>query len=90
MSDDPHDPAFGRRTYDVEIARLQFQVLALQKENAELRLETAEELKALRGDIKELLEAWKSAKGVSTFVKWAASIVAAVALLVAASKGLKL
>ena len=79
MSDNADDSHFGRRDYDIELAHLRYQVTGLKEEVTELR-----------SDIKELLEAWKSAKGVSTFVKWAAGIVGSLAIIIAAAKGFKL
>lgn len=76
MTDPNQDHSTGRRSYDVEIAELKFQVHDLK-----------EEVKELRGDIKDLLEAWKSAKGISSFIKWAAGISIAVGVLSAKAKG---
>jgi len=37
-----------------------------------------EEVAALRGDIQVLLDAWRTAKGVVTFVKWLGGVATAV------------
>lgn len=63
-----------RRSYDAEIAQL-------KKELANTKEELKEEIKELQGDIKDLVEAWNAAKGLTTFIKWLASIAAAVVML---------
>ncbi len=70
------DNEFGRRTYDVEIAKLHFEIGSLKKEVEEMRT-----------DIKDLIEAWNSAKGMTSFVKWIASIAIAIGVIAAALKG---
>lgn len=78
MTDPTQDPhLLGRRTYDLEIAELRFQVHSLKEEVTELR-----------ADIRHLVEAWTAAKGMSSFVKWIAGIVGAVGIIYAASKGI--
>lgn len=67
---------YGRRNYDVEIAELKFQVKDLKEEVTELRL-----------DIKELVAAWKSAKGMTSFVKWLAGLVIALGIIAGSMKG---
>lgn len=93
----PTNETFGRRTYDVEITELRGQVIALQKENGDLRRELTEVLQELREDIrdirsdnKELLDAWKSAKGMTAFVKWIAGLTVAAGIILTAMKGYKL
>ena len=71
--------SLGRRNYDMEITKLEFQVNDLK-----------EEIKELKVDIKELVEAWNNAKGFTSFIKWAGSIFVAVATILAAVKGWKL
>ena len=46
------------------------------------------ELKAVRKDIKDLLDAWNTATGVVKFVKWLSTLMAAMALIYATIKGL--
>lgn len=45
-----------------------------------------EDVKALRQEVKDLLDAWRTATNVLAFVKWLAGIGAAVAFLWAAFK----
>ena len=45
------------------------------------------ELKAVRKDIKDLLDAWNTATGVVRFVKWLSTLVTALAVIFAAIKG---
>lgn len=48
----------------------------------EARVERLEnEIKELRGDIKGLVEAWNTARGITTFVKWLAGVATAVVFL---------
>lgn len=79
MSNSPETNAFGRRNYDVEITRLESKVENLQNEVKELRL-----------DIKDMVDAWKSAKGLTSFVKWISGILLAVGAIIAAAKGWKI
>ena len=46
------------------------------------------ELKAVRKDIKDLLDAWNTATGVVKFVKWLSTLMAAMAVIYATIKGL--
>ena len=46
------------------------------------------ELKAVRKDIKDLLDAWNTATGVVKFVKWLSTLTAAMAVIYATLKGL--
>ncbi len=46
------------------------------------------ELKAVRKDIKDLLDAWNTATGVVKFVKWLSTLMAAMAVIYATLKGL--
>ena len=46
-----------------------------------------EELKAVRKELKDLLDAWNTATGVVRFVKWLSTLVAAIAVITAAFKG---
>ena len=45
------------------------------------------ELKAVRKELKDLLDAWNTATGVVRFVKWLSTLVAAIAVITAAFKG---
>jgi hypothetical protein len=47
-----------------------------------------EELKAVRKELKELLEAWNTATGMVRFVKWLSTLMAALAVVYATIKGL--
>jgi hypothetical protein len=47
-----------------------------------------EELKAVRKELKELLEAWNTATGMVRFVKWLSTLMAALAVIYATIKGL--
>jgi hypothetical protein len=51
--------------------------------------ELKSEVKELRTDIKELIEAWNTAKGVTSFVKWLSGFIAASASVYAFLKGVK-
>lgn len=68
-----------RRSYDTEIARVKSELVDVH-----------EELKELRGDIKDLIEAWNTAKGITSFVKWLSGILVGVASIFAFVKGWKL
>lgn len=46
------------------------------------------ELKAVRKELKDLLEAWNTATGMVRFVKWLSTFATAVAVLYATVKGL--
>jgi hypothetical protein len=46
-----------------------------------------EDLKAVRKELKDLLDAWNTATGVVRFVKWLSTLVAAIAVITAAFKG---
>lgn len=48
--------------------------------------EMKSDLKELKGEVKELLEAWNTATGLLHFIKWSAGMIAAVGVLVAATK----
>lgn len=78
-----HHSEPGRRSYDLEIAELRFQMAAMREENKELR----DEIKELRFDIKSLVEAWNTAKGINQAVKWLAGIIIAVGAAIAVLKG---
>ena len=45
------------------------------------------ELKAVRKELKDLLDAWNTATGVVRFVKWLSTLVTAAAIIFAAFKG---
>jgi hypothetical protein len=45
------------------------------------------ELKAVRKELKDLLDAWNTATGVVRFVKWLSTLVTAGAIIFAAFKG---
>lgn len=75
MSRPEDSQSLGRRNYDVEITKLEFQVADLK-----------EEVKELRADIKDLIEAWKSAKGMTAFVKWIAGVIIALGVIAGAIK----
>lgn len=45
------------------------------------------ELKAVRKELKDLLDAWNTATGVVRFVKWLSTLVTAGAIIFAAVKG---
>jgi hypothetical protein len=47
-----------------------------------------EELKAVRKELKDLLEAWNTATGMVRFVKWLSTLMAALAVVYATIKGL--
>jgi hypothetical protein len=68
-----------RRAHDPRIAELNREIHDLKTEVAELR-----------GDIKDLIEAWNTAKGMTTFVKWLSSTVVACGTLYALFKGVRL
>jgi hypothetical protein len=60
------------------------------KDNAMLEADISdlrEEVAALRGDIKGLVEAWQTASGLAKFVKWVASIATAVGVIWVMMKG---
>lgn len=46
-----------------------------------------EELKAVRKELKDLLDAWNTATGVVRFVKWLSTLLTAFAVIFAAIKG---
>lgn len=48
-----------------------------------------EEMKEMRSDIKGLVEAWNTAKGMTSFVKWLSGIVVAAVSLYAIITGKK-
>lgn len=50
---------------------------ALQQEVESLKKEVAD----MRADIKDLVDAWNTARGVTAFVKWVGSIAAGAAIL---------
>ena len=60
----------------VEIALIRADLEAMQ-----------EDLKAVRKELKDLLDAWNTAAGVVRFVKWLSTLVAAIAVITAAFKG---
>lgn len=45
------------------------------------------ELKAVRQELKDLLDAWNTATGVVRFIKWLSTLVTALAVIFAAIKG---
>ncbi len=47
-----------------------------------------EELKAVRKELKDLLDAWNTATGMVRFVKWLSTFATALAVLYATVKGL--
>lgn len=49
----------------------------IRKEVESLKTEVQE----LRGDIKELVAAWNTAKGMTTFVKWVGSLAAGATII---------
>lgn len=55
--------------------------------NAEIE-ELREEIRALRLDVQDLMDAWRAANGVVRFVKWVSSLVVAVGVLWVAAKEL--
>ena len=61
----------------VEIALIRADLEAMQ-----------EELKAVRKDLKDLLDAWNTATGMVRFVKWLSTLMAALAVVYATIKGL--
>ena len=61
----------------VEIALIRADLEAMQ-----------EDLKAVRKELKALLDAWNTATGVVRFVKWLSTLVAAIAVITAAFKGI--
>ena len=61
----------------VEIALIRADLEAMQ-----------EELKAVRKDLKDLLDAWNTATGMDRFVKWLSTLMAALAVVYATIKGL--
>lgn len=61
-----------RRANDVEIAELKLQISELKEDVEKLRL-----------DIKDLVAAWNTAQGITSFIKWASGIVIGVGTLVA-------
>lgn len=50
---------------------------ALQNEVESLKKEVAD----MRADIKDLVDAWNTARGVTSFVKWVGSLAAGAAIL---------
>lgn len=67
-----------RRSTDAQVIKLEHTV-------EELRTE----VKELKADIRELIEAWKAAKGMTSFVKWLSGMVIAVGTVYAALRGWK-
>jgi hypothetical protein len=67
-----------RRSYDLEIAQLKSEITGMK-----------EEMKELRGDIKGLIEAWNTAKGMTSFIKWLSGIITASVGIYAFLKGAK-
>lgn len=45
-----------------------------------------QEVRALRQDVQDLLDAWRTAKGIVGFVKWSGGIAAAISAIWAAIK----
>jgi len=60
----------------VEIALIRADLEAMQSE-----------LKAVRQELKDLLDAWNTATGVVRFIKWLSTLVTALAVIFAAIKG---
>lgn len=58
----------------------QEQVIAITKLQTELT-HTTEQLTALTTSVSELTEAWRTANGLITFVKWLAGLVTAVTII---------
>lgn len=67
-----------RRSYDLEIAALKTEVTDLK-----------DDIKDLRIDIKGLVEAWNTAKGMTSFVKWLSGVVVACVTVYAIATGKK-
>lgn len=68
-----------RRSKDIEMQALREQVSLLNTSNEDLKAEVSE----LRKDIAGLVEAWKTAQGVTKFVKWLSGIVTGAGILYA-------
>lgn len=73
MDDRSHD----RRSYDLEVAEIRRDISELQTEISELR-----------ADIKGLVEAWNTAKGMTSFVKWLSGLIIAFGVVAALFRGL--
>lgn len=65
-----------RRSYDVEIAELRNEVAELKSSISEMKT-----------DIKDLVDAWKTARGITAFVRWLAGLIIAGGVIVAVLKG---
>lgn len=59
-----------RRSYDLEIAELKNQIQDL-----------TESVTALSESVKDLVDAWRTAKGITAFVKWMAAMAIAFGVL---------
>lgn len=63
-----------RRSYDIEIQGLKSEISELKVEfKAEMEKSRAE----FKADIKELMDAWKTAKGITGFVRWLSGMIIA-------------
>lgn len=65
-----------RRSYDSEIAELKAEITGLK-----------EDISDLKKDIKGLVEAWNTAKGMTSFIKWLSGLATAGAVLWALIRG---
>ena len=65
-----------RRNRDTEFHHLRMEVEALKQNISEMR-----------ADIKDLVSAWNTARGVTSFVKWASAMIISSGVIVALVKG---
>lgn len=79
-------PTEERRSYDVQIVELQGEVGDLKDEVIHLK----DTIKCLRTDIHDLVYAYNTAKGVTSFIKWVAGVITACAVVYAFLKGTSL
>lgn len=70
-----------RRSYDIEIAGLKNEMSELREEFKTEMEKTRTEFKA---DIKELMDAWKTAKGITGFVRWLSGMIIACGVIILA------
>lgn len=73
----------GRRSYDLEIAELRFEMKAMREENKDLR----EDVRDMKNELKHLVEAWNTAKGMNQAIKWLMGMVIALGASLAVLKG---
>lgn len=82
-NEDYHHSEPGRRSYDIEIAELRFEMKAMREENKELK----DEVKDLKKEVKNLVDIMSTAKGMNAAVRWIAGTIIAVGAAIAVLKG---